>query len=322
MQMERGQSDTLRNGWTLPARPWLAALLCLSLLAPYPARAVTPGMALVIGEASYSSLPHLQACAMSAHSVAAALRRLGLTVDEQVDASSGAVFASIATLTRHIKADPSAPVFLYVCGYASAFDGRPFLLPVSAQVTRPADLLTQGVLAKSLMDAVTQNTKAPAVIALDAIPAPNAPDSLSLNRLAQDLPNTVGLLAVHDISADDRPTAFAALLAPALKGPAVQSTMLLADLKLQLSAAPKVRIAALHPPADQLYLAGAPASAPVPAAPPVPTAAAGTSVASHATDHGRDGTRSTSGAQSAGRRPDDGCATPASSAGAGYAGLL
>ncbi|HET8996004.1 MAG TPA: caspase family protein, partial [Acetobacteraceae bacterium] len=95
-----------------------AALLCLALLLPLPARAAEPGQALVIGEGSYTGLPRLPACALSAHSVAASLRRLGFAVEEQEDATSGAMFAGIATLTRRIKAAPDAPVFVYVCGYA------------------------------------------------------------------------------------------------------------------------------------------------------------------------------------------------------------
>ncbi|HET8996097.1 MAG TPA: peptidoglycan-binding domain-containing protein, partial [Acetobacteraceae bacterium] len=194
-----------------------------------------------------------------------------------------AMFAGIATLARRIKAAPDAPVFVYVCGYASAFDARPFLLPVSAQVARPADLLTQGILAQSVVDAVTRNTKAPALIVLDAIPAPAAPDSLALERLAQDLPDSVGLLAVRDSGTGDQPTPLAAILTPALHGPALKGAALLAELKPQLNGHPTPQIAALHMPSDQLYLAGAVTpAAPAAATPAIPAAPAATAAPSAA----------------------------------------
>lgn len=276
------------------APPRLRSALCalglfgLAALAPLCARAAAQGEALVIGEASYSNFPPLQGCALSAHSVASALRRLGFTVEEQDNASSGAVFAAIATLARRLGAARTAPVFVYVCSYATAFDNRPFMLPDSAQVSRPADVLTQGVLMQSLVDAVHRNTQAPAVIALDAIPAPKAPASLELDRLATGLPPNVGLLAVQEIGAGDVPTALAAQLGPALHGPAMSSAKLLTDLRQQLASQGNVKIAAVHVPTDGLYLAQAHAPAPVPppstivpaAAMPAPAASAAAGVTS------------------------------------------
>ena len=187
---------------------------------PAIARAAPAGEALVIGEAGYTSLPPLQACALSANSITAALRRLGFTVEQQNDASSGAIFAGIATLSRRLKANPGAPAVVYVCSYATAFADRPFVLPVSAVVTRPADVLTQGLLAKTLTDVITSNDTGPALIALDTIPPPKAPADLGFDRLAAALPPHVGLIALRDTAPGDSPTPFASLLAPALTGPA------------------------------------------------------------------------------------------------------
>ncbi len=237
-------------------------LLCL-LLVPAAARAAPPGQALVIGEAGYTGFPPLRACALSSNSVSAALRRLGFTVDQQNDASSGAIFAGIATLSRRLNEHPRAPVFIYVCSYATAFAERPFLLPVSATVNRAADVLTQGLLAKTLTDVVTANSKGAAVIALDAIPAPEAPADLAFDHLATELPSNVGLIALRDKAHGNRPTPFAALLVPALKGPDVKSAKLLADLQAQITAGKTetTQIAALRLPDDGLYLAeGLPAA--------------------------------------------------------------
>lgn len=255
-------------------------LLCL-LLIPVATRAAPPGQALVIGEAGYTGFPPLRACALSANSVTAALRRLGFTVEQQNDASSGAIFAGIATLSRRLEEHPQAPVFIYVCSYATAFAERPFLLPVSATVNRPADVLTQGLLAKTLTDVVTANSKGAAVIALDAIPAPKAPADLAFDELATELPANVGLIALRDTARGDRPTPFAALLTPALKGPVVKSAKLLADLQAQITAGKTetTQIAALHLPDDGLYLAESlPAAAATTAATSTTTAAAATSL--------------------------------------------
>lgn len=241
-----------------------AGALCLAAMACSAAAAAPPGQALVIGESAYSSLPALSSCAMSARSVAAALRGLGFAVEEQVDAPSAAIFAGIAALTRHLQAQPDAPAFVYVCSYVTAFDNRPFLLPVSASIRRPADVLTEGLLEKSLIDAVAKNTKGPGVIAVDAIPAPNASSSLSLDRLTADLPAKLGLIAVQDVARPSQPTHFAVTLVGALRGE-VHSATLLSDLKTRLAKLPNTQVAALHVPSEGQALATGPA-APAPAA--------------------------------------------------------
>lgn len=239
-----------------------AGAICLSLLLPCTARAAPAGEALVVGEGAYTNLPAMRTCNVSARSIASALERLGYTVEQQQDASSGTLFAGIGTLTQRLKANPKAPVFVYVCSYATSFDDRPFMLPVSAQISRPADVLTQGILLQTLVDAVRHNTQGPAVIAVDAIPAPKAPATLGLGRLVTGLPANVGLLAVQDAHAGDLLSPFATLLAPALKGPAVSGAKLLTDLRPQLAGEAKVSIAALHIPADDLDLAQAAAPSP------------------------------------------------------------
>lgn len=243
-----------------------AGAICLSLLLPCTAHAAPAGEALVVGEGAYTNLPAMQTCNLSARSIASALQRLGYTVEQQQDASSGALFAGIGTLTQRLKANPKAPVFVYVCSYATGFDDRAFMLPVSAQLSRPADVLTQGILLQTLVDAVRHNTQGPAVIAVDAIPAPKAPATLGLDRLAAGLPANVGLLAVQDAHAGDLLSPFATLLAPALKGPVVSGAKLLTDLRSQLTGEAKVTIAALHIPAENVTLAQA-AAPPPPAAP-------------------------------------------------------
>ena len=155
-----------RTGRAAPRRKrtlWRGRLLALAVLpalAPG-ARAVPVAgrLALVVGESAYAGLPPLPGCAVSAQGIAERLRRLGFDVAERTDASNGALGAALAELARQAAAAPGASVVVYFCGYAVAFDGRAFLLPVSAALDRPSDALTQGVPARSVLDLAARNTR-------------------------------------------------------------------------------------------------------------------------------------------------------------------
>jgi hypothetical protein len=241
-------------------------MVCLAFMAS-PAPAVAAGQALVIGEASYTSLPALPACAVSAHGVASALRGMGFSVDEQDDASNGALYAAIGRLTA------DNPVFVYVCGYVSGFEDRPFVLPVSADINRPADVLTQGLLAKTLLNAAASGRPA-GMLAIDAVPMPGGPSVVPLDALTQaELPETLGYIAAANRSPGNTPTPLAAALVESLHGPAVESAKVLADVQQQLTDRTTVSLAALHVSPPGVFLAGAP-TPPVPAMPSAETAAA------------------------------------------------
>ena len=228
--------------------------------------------ALVIGNATYAALPPIPACAQSAHTVSAALRGLGFAVVEREDVTSGGADAAIGEFARRLTASPGAAGFVYVCGYATAFNDRAFLLPVSADIARPADVLTQGVLAKSLLDVLTRGGTQAAVLVLDVVPVPGGPTALGLDALAQNsLPDGLGFVAAIQAKPADTPTSLAALLVANLKGPEVQIGPLLA------AAGRAATVVAQRPPVAQAYLAGspappAPAAAPVAAASPPPPA--------------------------------------------------
>src|SRR5271166_2448218 len=160
------------------------ALGSILLLTPPALPAASAREALVIGNGTYSALPPLPACLLSAHAVAAALHGLGFHVVEREDVSSGGTDAAISDFAAQLAAAPAA-AFVYSCGYATAFNDRPFLLPVSVRITRPADVLTQGVLAKSLTDVLARGGTGPSVVAMDAVPMPEAPAALHLDALTQ-----------------------------------------------------------------------------------------------------------------------------------------
>jgi len=242
---------------------------------PQPARAAAAPVALVIGNGTYTSLPTLPACLLSAHAVAAALRGAGFQVVEREDATSGGTDAAINEAAHDLAADPAAPAVVYICAYATAFNDRPFLLPTSANIARPADVLTQGVLAKSLLDLLTRSGTRPALLALDVVPTPGSPATLGLATYAQgNLPDGLGYIAVSQGSPPDAPTTMATALAAGLKATSVQIAPLLAAVQQPLAGSKAASIAALRVPPAPAYLLGAPVPPPPAPPPPAPSPAA------------------------------------------------
>ncbi len=268
----------------------LAALGFAAALA-HPAQAAPPAhVALVIGNGSYAALPPLPGCLLSAHSVSAALRAAGFEVVEREDATSGGSDAAIGELNRQLTGAPGATAFAYVCAYATAFNGRTFLLPTSANISRPADVLTQGILAKSLLDTLKRGGSGVMLVALDIVPAPDAPAALGLDALLQgDANDGWGAIAVSQAKPSDTPTPLAAALVGALKGSTVEMAPLLTAVQQQLGGNKTVSIAAIQMPTARSYLVGAPPSPPVaappPAAAPPSAAAVSTAAAPAATPH-------------------------------------
>jgi hypothetical protein len=253
-------------------RASLVALGAALLLASPALHAAPAREALVIGNGTYSALAPLPACLLSAHAVAAALRALDFHVVEREDVSSGGADAAIGEFAAQVAAAPGAAAFIYSCGYATSFNDRPFLAPVSARIARAADVLAQGILAKSLIDVLARGGAGPSVVAFDVVPMPEAPAALHLDALAQaGLPDGLGLIAASQAKPPDAPTPLAASLVANLKGPEVQVAALLNGVQQQVGANRSVTLAAFRPPVAPGYLAGAP-----PPPPPAPSPSATT----------------------------------------------
>jgi hypothetical protein len=78
----------------------------------------------------------------------------------------------------------SEPVALvYVCGYAVALDSRMFLLPASANLQRDTDALSQGILARQVVNSVSKSGARPGLILLDLVGLPGASAGLPLALL-------------------------------------------------------------------------------------------------------------------------------------------
>lgn len=250
----------------------LTVICAILLLAPC-VRAQPARVALVIGNATYATLPGIPACSRSANAVAAALRALGFDVTERQDASVGGIDAGIGEFSQHLTDSKGAAV-VYVCGYGASFNDRTFLLPITARIPRPSDVLTQGVLVKSLLDSVTRGAEGSAVVAFDMVPKPDAPPQIGLNTLSDiAMPDGVGLIAVTQATPGDAPTPLATALTGALAGPTVRAEALLADVKRQLTGG-SASVAALRMPVRPGYLAGAPPPPPPPVVKPPPPAVA------------------------------------------------
>ena len=234
--------------------------LCLLLTSgatpvAWAAEAEPPGAALVIGAATYTALPGQPACARSANLVSATLRNLGFEVTERLDASTGAIDAGIGEFSGRVAAGRRT-AFLYVCGYGAGFNDRLFLLPVTARIARPSDMLTQGILVKSLMNALAKDGIAGAAV-FDMVPMPGATAPMALETLTTvPLPEGVGTIAASEKPLSDGPTPLAAALAAALAGPVVRTDGAM-NRVLDAMTAAGVPVA-VRMPVSPGYLAGAP----------------------------------------------------------------
>lgn len=233
----------------------LSAVIIVILLAASvsaaPARA--DGVGLVIGNADYASLPPLPVCAESSQAIADGLRRLGYRVIDRKNLSSGGMAGAIGEFGNEAAATPTAGLFIYFCGYASGMNNRAFLLPASANIRRPSDVMTQGILAKALLDVLVRhrsgNDSAPvsAIVALDVF-APidtEAPVLRSLTDVA--LPAGAGLVAVVNSSTVAGPAALSAALSDGLAEPGVESGPLLSGVQARLTDA-AISLGALRMP--------------------------------------------------------------------------
>ncbi len=60
---------------------------------------------------------------------------------------------------------------------------RPFFLPSSADLLRPQDVFSQGILMKALLLPLARHQTGPALVVFDLVPAPGAPADLGLDAL-------------------------------------------------------------------------------------------------------------------------------------------
>src|SRR5271166_6662845 len=138
----------MRTAWTI-----LIGITALAgqavTSASFAQTAVAPRLALVIGNAAYGMAPALPACTASANLVTARLKAAGFDVTVLLDATNGAMGGALTDFAQALAIHPGAASVVYVCGYGVNYRDRDFVLPVSAALTRPSDVLTEGVVARA-----------------------------------------------------------------------------------------------------------------------------------------------------------------------------
>ena len=163
-----------------------------------PARSDSLRTALVIANVQYGALPPLAACGTSATLVRDALRERGIEVVERSNLGRGEFDTAIGHLARRAAASPSSLVALYYCGYALEFTGRSFLLPTSATLGREYDVLTQGIISKSLLDSLIRAKGSGGFVLLDVFRTPNAAESGLARLVERTAPSNYALIGVSN----------------------------------------------------------------------------------------------------------------------------
>jgi len=245
--------------------------------------------ALIISNVQYADLPPLARCTASAAIVRDTLKAKGFEVVERSDVRRGEFDAAIGALAKRTAASPPSVAVLYYCGYAREFNGRPFLLPAAANITRDNDLLTQGLIAKSLVDSLARVGDSSGVVLLDAFQPPNTP-ATGLARLGEHiLPGSFAVIGANNDAAGQGATAAAQALRSQLAGEEVSLDRFVAGIRGELAKGglgtayfvaatgrPSFLIGGKPPPppapAAQTGSAAAPTPTPAPPAPSPPPA--------------------------------------------------
>jgi hypothetical protein len=246
-------------------------------------------VALVIANGQYASMPALARCGASATIVRDALRAKGFEVVERSDLGRGEFDSAIGALARRLAASPPALGALYYCGYAVEFNGRSFVLPTSATVARDYDVLTQGILSKSLVDSLNRASESTGLVLLDAFRMPNVSGSTGLDRMIEQIqPSNFAVIGVSNDGPAEGPTAASLALRDQVADGEVGLDSLLSGMRRRLAkdaavtahfiaptgsppALPAGRRDASPSPAPSAASAAVPAH---PAAPPDPSAIA------------------------------------------------
>lgn len=240
-----------------------------------PALSETLRTALVISNGQYANLPALARCTASAAVVRDALRGKGFAVVERTDLKRGEFDAAIGALAKRTAASPPSVAVLYYCGYALEFNGRSFLLPAAANITRDNDVLTQGLISKSLVDSLARVTDSTGVVLLDGFQPPGAVTT-GLSRIPEQIqPGSFAVIGANNDAAAQGPTAASQALRGQLAGDEVSLerfvTRMRRDLVKDGTAATAFFVPATGRPS--FLVGGRPPPAP-PAPPPPPAPAA------------------------------------------------
>ena len=243
-----------------------------------PAQSQPLRTALVISNGQYANMPPLPRCTASAAVVRDALRGKGFEVVERSDVRRGEFDAAIGALAKRTAASPPSVAVVYYCGYALEFNGRSFLLPAAANITRDNDVLTQGLISKSLVDSLARVGDSTGVVLLDGFQPPGAA-ATGLARLAEQIqPGSFAVIGANNDATAQGPTAAAQALRGQMTGDEVSLEKFVGGMRGELAKSgagtaffvaatgrPSFLVGGKPPPAP-----AAPATQPVATAPPAP----------------------------------------------------
>lgn len=241
-----------------------------------PARSETLRTALVISNGQYANFPALARCTASAAVVRDALRGKGFEVVERSDLKRGEFDAAIGALAKRTAASPPSVAVLYYCGYALEFNGRSFLLPASATIARDNDVLTQGLISKSLVDSLARVADSGGVVLLDGFQPPGAVTT-GLSRIPEQIQASgFAVIGANNDAAAQGPTAASQALRGQLAGDEVSLERFITGMRRDLIKDGAAATAFFVPATGRpTFLAGGrpPPAPPSPPAPPTPAPA-------------------------------------------------
>lgn len=149
------------------ARWILAAVALIATFAPLPAAAESR-IALVLGNSAYARGAIRNSLA-DAGLVAEALNGIGFEIMEGADLNQADLRRAFRDfIARAQAAGPDAIAFVYFSGYALAFEGENYLVPVDASLTRENDIPLEAVRLSDVLYPLTASSARAKIVVLDA----------------------------------------------------------------------------------------------------------------------------------------------------------
>src|SRR5215213_2958032 len=143
-----------------------------------------------------------------------------MEVIERTDARRGEFDAATGRFARRLASAPGGVAGAYVCGYAKDFNARTFFLPSGATLGGEYEILTQGVQARTVQDAMVRGGVDGALLAVSAYSPPDTSPPSALASLAErGAPQGhafLGVLEPRPAPGSEQPAALGAALAQEL----------------------------------------------------------------------------------------------------------
>lgn len=146
----------------------IALCVCVFLCAVAVALGAESRYALVIGNGAYGETGILKNPVNDATDIAAALGRLGFSVDLLKDAELPAMENAVIRLSQRLATDPDAIGMFYYAGHGIQLEGVNYLIPVRTSISEAAFLKTKALSAQSVLDLMKKSANRLNLIFLDA----------------------------------------------------------------------------------------------------------------------------------------------------------